>query len=545
MVALIVTIVLCTSLWDIIPSWAYPYLLVAIAFSLLFHVALISPYFIAYDIHLEYHFASLTASNAFWDRTIPNEYNGMLSITILPVIWSLILGVDLNWIFKIIYPLLYSLLPLVLYLAYKRQVGSRAAFLSAFLVISIDTFYFDMLGLARQIVASIFLVLLIFLISDRKIPPDKSNLLFLIFGAGLIVSHYSLAYLFLFLIVFTLCFGRFLKGSQPAGSLNSAGPVLICLTMMFAWYVFVSSVQFQIASNAVSFIISRTLESISGPGIAGLTPAYISPLHEIGTYLFYLLWLVILLGLLAVVLTSRRKAFTRSYLSFSIGAMLILMACLGVPSFAATLEVTRFYHFTSFLLAPFGLLGTFMVVDWFRRGMMSLRLLGNAPAAIVRQYSTRMTAIALVFVLLFQVGFIYEVAGDVPTSIPLSFEKKDTWPVYLQSAYIYEQDVVSAEWLSRSAPRILKVYGDHISVYGVLLSYGMMPTEKVEVLENHTAIVNEGQYVYLRSNNVRNGYLAGVYGHPLSALNTSQLRPLFNQMDAIYSNGQSQIYEPT
>ena len=58
--------------------------------------------------------------------------------------------------------------------------------------------------MARQQIAEIFLVLLVWLMIDRNIQQKKRKILYLLFGVGLIISHYSVTYLFMFMLLATI-----------------------------------------------------------------------------------------------------------------------------------------------------------------------------------------------------------------------------------------------------------------------------------------------------------------------------------------------------
>ena len=196
-------LVICSFSKKLIPNELHPLLVYVISFFLLFHVSLVSNYVIGYDVNLEMFFSKLTYNASFWDRTIPYTYNSMLSVTILPVVYSRFLNIDLNLFYKVVSPLIYSFVPVILYTSYRKLTSSRIAFFSVFLFMLMDTFYAAMIGLSRQMIAELFFALLVLLIANKTANP-KSKILFLVFSSGLIVSHYALSYIFIFYLVFTL-----------------------------------------------------------------------------------------------------------------------------------------------------------------------------------------------------------------------------------------------------------------------------------------------------------------------------------------------------
>lgn len=129
MVGIAVFLIGCTKF---IPKALYPVALVAIALALFYQYTLISPYLTGVDINLEYYFAKLVVNNSLWNPAIAHPFNAMASVVILCPVYSIVLSMDPAWVFKIIYPILFSLVPLGLYSMFKKQMNDRIAFLSYF-----------------------------------------------------------------------------------------------------------------------------------------------------------------------------------------------------------------------------------------------------------------------------------------------------------------------------------------------------------------------------------------------------------------------------
>ena len=187
----------------------YPIAIVSIAIALLFSSSLVSNYIVPMgsDSNVEYFVSKVAESNRFWNSTSYffgdlgfQRINAMLSIGILPNVYSILLGIDLTWVFKILFPIIFSLVPLVLYEFWRFHVQPKYAFLSAFLFMSLDTFYTEMLGLNRQIIAELFFALLFIVILSKQMNRSSKMLSFVIFSIGLVTSHYGLAEIFFFFI---------------------------------------------------------------------------------------------------------------------------------------------------------------------------------------------------------------------------------------------------------------------------------------------------------------------------------------------------------
>jgi uncharacterized membrane protein len=194
-------VALLTGLDEFIHKKLYPLAVFAITISLLYHKSLISMYVTGYDIQFEYYLCNLVKINGIWDPTLPMVYNGMLSIVMLAPIYSIILNMGMTWVFKIIYPLLFSLVPLGLYLIFQKQTNDKIAFLACFFFMSLAMSFGEMTALARQEIAELFLVLLILLMIDKNMDKTKRSFLFIVFGISLVVSHYGLSYLYMLCLI--------------------------------------------------------------------------------------------------------------------------------------------------------------------------------------------------------------------------------------------------------------------------------------------------------------------------------------------------------
>ncbi|HSV49570.1 MAG TPA: hypothetical protein VLH35_04575, partial [Candidatus Acidoferrales bacterium] len=148
----------------------YPFAIFIIALALLMHVSLISNYILPYggDSPVEMFVFQNTHQSAHWNATFMfasdeayGRYNAMLSITVLPTIYSNMLGIDPTWVYKIIYPLIFALVPVALYALWQPYIGKKLGFIAAFVFVAQSTFFTEMLALNRQMIAELFFVLLL------------------------------------------------------------------------------------------------------------------------------------------------------------------------------------------------------------------------------------------------------------------------------------------------------------------------------------------------------------------------------------------------
>jgi len=178
----------------------YPIAVFVIAVAMLYFGSLNSSYVWGWDIQKELYHANLVLANGVWNVSVSGATNSVASVTLLAPILSLTTDVSITWLFKIVYPLVFALVPLGLFVAFQRQTNDKIAFLSAFFVSLLFTFFGEMPALARQEIAELFLALLIILIVDKSqfIARKKSAYtMYAVFAVSLVMSHYALAFIYL------------------------------------------------------------------------------------------------------------------------------------------------------------------------------------------------------------------------------------------------------------------------------------------------------------------------------------------------------------
>ena len=524
----------------IVPRNVFPLIVIVIALSLLFQTAFSSNYLVGWDIHIEYYFANLTYVNRFWDSAIAHPYNGMLSVTILPVMYLDFLNVDLNTVFKIVYLLLFSLVPLALYFAFKKKTGPVIALLAVFFFMATDTFFVEMLGLARQIIAELFLALLVLLIAEDSFSLGKRRLLFIIFSVALIVSHYSLSYIFLLFLIASMVLTRLFKSHDNGQPRVITGQIVVFnAIVVLIWSVYVSPVLAKGVIYASSYIYSSLSGfSVTG-GISNVVPGYTSPLHEVATYLALGLQGFILLGLLAQIVKRKKVKFGAEYFSLSIAAAFMLLVSVLLPSVANSLNMSRFVNVALFWLAPFCILGVLAILQAFASSLAFVFRLKKRINLNSRKVGLFLISILLVSYFLFQVGFVYEISGDVPTSISLSRDHINRWQPYMQQLYIDDAGFASASWLSEFADNQSKVYVDFVSVQ--VNSYGSISPNRSTPYDFYPAAIyghTGGSYIYL-------GKQSTVYDtnqKQWRSLNATDYNELLNGQNRIFDDGSNQVY---
>jgi len=513
----------------LVPAELYPLILFVVALTLLFHFSLFSNYIIGGDIFGEYSAFRQTAINSYWNMGVSNKLYAMLSITILPTIYSAVLSLDGTSILKIIYPLIFAFVPLGLYRLFKSRVSKEVAFFSVFFFASNMVFFTEMPELARQMIGELFYILLFLTLFSNNVKGSARWLLFAAFSFGLVVSHYAMAYVFLSLI-FVVWLVGFLRKRKM---IVSAGMVALFAILTFAWFIYTSAASTfddllraanTVSNNFVSDFFnpqSRGTQVLEGIGASGINTFF----HFIGRYIYYVTEALVVIGFLGLLLKKRRSFLNDEFNLLVFCNILLLGACIVIPNFAGTFNITRFYHVALFFLAPFCVLGGIDVLSLLSGKKVKEKYLGLIVVLVV-----------LIPFFFFQTGFIYEVAKEESYSLPLSAYRFDTMKL-VSMGVLSESEVSSGVWLSQYRNLSRFVYADIES--GSIFDYSGVQNG---VWLSLGVPVRSGSYVYLRQYNVYDGIVFSSYGS-VGVFNVSQIVPSLDTTNIIYSSSSCEIYK--
>jgi uncharacterized membrane protein len=184
-------------------SGTYVSALYAISLALLLMYSLRSNHIFGWDINLEYEVFRTTLDNLVWKMSsYPGlDYNACLSITIVPTIFAQLMRVSGEYVFKVVFQILFAATPVMVYAYARRYLRHTLAFLSGFLVLSQTWFFEQMPALIRQEIAFIFFILLLLVLFDQRISRLIRYGLLGLFTLALVLSHYSTAYVWVALLV--------------------------------------------------------------------------------------------------------------------------------------------------------------------------------------------------------------------------------------------------------------------------------------------------------------------------------------------------------
>jgi uncharacterized membrane protein len=573
----------------ILPSM-FPLAIFSISICLLFQTTLMSPYLVGTDIYVEYQVFQQVYQHGIWNYSIPNPVNSCLSIAILGPVYARLLNVDSLWVFKAIYPFIFSFVPLALLRIFRIQFGPYRALFATFLFMAVPTFSLEMISLCRQQVAQLFFVVFILLLVDRRINHLPKLIMATIFVVSISISHYSFGIIGLIFMVTLIIFCLIMKNplfitlwktlTRKTGGLpqqferNSADdlpffvyliPIVIfiifesicysCISsginmelLTVSWTTYTGQLAEQVggalSTHSASFLINFGQRDELIKAALGLDFQSVSWQGKIFRILQYITQILIAIGCLRLLFSPRGLKIKPEYVSLSVTSVLLLLACIFIIGFAERLNATRWYHIALITLAPFCILGGEVVWQAIKSLVFRLRRIsivqndhGDSPP----NYKIAFSLCILMPYFLVTSGFLYEITGqsvkdkaDTPYSIALSSNRIDFIGVF------NKKDGAAASWLSSHAEKSALVSTDNHAYK--LLSLIRFPGQmnflnQVDSLASH--------YIYFSSWNLSRGELTYYVGpglrHTVIIENAPQLKGISGNSYTVYVNSGAKV----
>ncbi len=180
----------------------YPATIFLMSVSLLLMYSLRSNHIIDGDTHREYFMFRAISEHLYWSQLGFGNLDACLSITLMPAIYQIFLSLNPEYLLKLISSLLVSVLPLVVYFLSKKYLGSFYAFLaSVFLMSQIK--FLQTPSFTRVSIATLFFALAIWVLFHDGISEFSKRVLFIIFAASIVLSHYGVTYATFYVLLLT------------------------------------------------------------------------------------------------------------------------------------------------------------------------------------------------------------------------------------------------------------------------------------------------------------------------------------------------------
>jgi len=517
----------------------YPFIIFLLSLSLVFLTGGRSNHIlIGADTGMELFFLKMTSSLEYWKLTGISLLDACLAISILPSIYGTMLNINEEHIFKLLFTFITSLSPLVIYLIANQYFASFQAFLAAFFFMSQRVFLAGH-STARTNVALFFISIAVLLLINKNFNKPKTRVLFILTLLGIIVSHYSSAYIFFFILLiswilhgaycFALRFHPISKSNHLAGfnheycgrSISILGVVLF-FTMIFIWYSQLTQLPFSIGIDFIQKAIlnMKDLLILDSGGTADLLGADLSQKELAQQIELSITWLTFLLiGMGGFVTTfDLVRGKNRAYLPYILladSSILLLGLVFILPSVTYGYDVQRIFSVPVVILS------------------VSLIFGGTYFS---KKCSVKKIEFALMLILMIYFactsGMIYQFSGDT-RSLLLNSEGS----AYNKS-YIHDSESFSARWLSEHYVDSFRIYTDSYGLE-ILVSQSMISPSNIQWHLNENSIRRpDNHYLFLRSQNVLSNELIV---HENNMKRAISLQNLTGNLQ-IYSSGYSKVF---
>ncbi len=521
------------------PERLYPVVLYLISISLLLIYALRFPHIWGHDAHAEYYMFQTTLCNLHWKIVEHALLDACLSISLLPTIFQSITGAGAQeYLFKGVYVAICSFVPLAIYAISRRYVGSLYAFLASLFFVSQPTFL-SSAGSARTNVAIFFVALAVMVLFNDKIDPAKQRILLFVFILATVVSHYSTAYIFFFVVLFSWVAAEMVARMYVFERTMSLRIVSFFSVVIFIWYAQLTDAAFSVGvtfirdtlANLNNFFLeeSRTdmFQLLFGHGLAYSVLSKVNLLVTWCTFLFIGIGVLTMVGKFQEMVDIRGERLQKpDFLKtrFEVGYLTMVLACSGLllaivllPYISIGYDIYRLYSLVVVVLSVCFVIGGIVLS---KRTGLKLK-----PYLII--------LVILLSYLMFVTGVAYQIFG-APVSVILNSEG-DRYAC----EYIHDSEGCAAEWLaltlkenSRASVSVTDLFGSHR-----LLSQGIIPPGRIDDY-SFSGRGRGREYIYLYYTNAVMDKLV-VNG---TMCNMSEYRGAFVGYGRIYDSGSSEVY---
>ncbi|WP_292466019.1 DUF2206 domain-containing protein [Methanolobus sp.] len=527
----------------------YPLIIFSVSFSILYNVDLISNYIWGYDSFYLLYGANKSIFDGLWNMTDSMILPLLFSSILLPI-YSLLCDLEMVWVFKLVNPFLFSLVPVVLYLIYKKtylpnmRFDSSITFLASFVFIFYYGFFKDFPN--KQHVAELFLVLILLLsVTSFK----NKRIMLLLFTFSLITIHYAISYLFLISIIILYFLKIIISNHHPnaKNSIYSLNFVLIFLVLSISWYQFAA--QGDIFHNfiVVIYTLFQSLSDIflidSRSGISYALYESTSNWWAIFKLTHISLQILIFIGMVQLfILMMRNKLFSRENDIFIFTFVFYAYLLLQVIK-SSGMGFDRILQISLIFLSPISFLGLMSLLEVLqlagRKLIKQNIVVTKENISMIPHYSKYVFSIFLMIFFIFNSGVIFELANDYVPPYSVSLAKDASWNVY------FDSEISTIEWIKMNSGNhkiaFFNEWHNVIKSRDGLILHGTYSPEKLMFMSPNTQRINDA-YIYL-------GHFSKdkmTYDNQdIRTEETILYQDVLQKSNKIYSSGNSVVYLPS
>jgi len=514
-------------------------------------------------------------------RWVPNFDVGLGSLLangVLYPIYAVFTGLSMAAEWNLVNPFIVAMLPVALFEAYRRYISSKGAFLSVCLFMFSYSFYVLYPTGGRAATPVIFLGLLALAVSDDELAPTTQQVVVLLFGAGVAVTHYGTAYVVMFALLtasFTFAVLKFLVGIDFPERLTrffSEGTIKQALTaasdrslaidrpavlnssyvayytsIALAWYLYTglggkfSTLPRKVVDGIQGVLYAET----SGSAVTSFQQDYSAISITLAKYLYVVFGLLIAFGIAVAVfklVITREKAVPTGHLALGIG-FFAMFGGSALPSGNA-FAVARVMMIIFTFAAPFvavGLEALPSALAWVRPEFDSGEFTTVVQAGL---------AVVLTVFFLLNSGFVAETVtkGYAPSN-SASQERlleSDNPQLRLRATECVQCNIQTHIWIGDKIPQGSDIYTgvqmeNQLDYYGGTIGASVDGGHNYQMVNSSMSDIPEGAYVGLLAYNLD---LQGFsIGYKFNFYETD-LGP-YTDGNILYSNGNAVVaHEP-
>jgi len=540
-VVLVATVPLLAA-FDRLPPRLYPLAIATGTLTLLFHTFLLTNYVWGWDIQFQYYTAS-RALNSAWDPSFPRPTNSLTTIVILSTSVATISGTSLDVVFKIVYPLLYALFPVTIYLATRTRLDRKLSLFSALVVAFYSQTYLRMAG--KQHISQLFIGLFVVALLRDSIAPQKRRILLFVYLFGVVISHYSSSLLFGGILLVGTLSVIFVSERVTAADITEIRSVAFRPLLAFAylgilscWYLYTSNgvvfdgifvyFPYEILSNFSDLLFAASERTGSHTVQTALLKSVIKQVHVVLHLCFQFLIAAGLLRELGAVARRHETEFSPILVALATPMFAFLVLAFFMEGHFGS---DRAYDLGLVLLAPFGLVGYETLAK-----RLSDRLEGRwvtAKSTDNGATSRRIFSVFLVLFLIFNAGVVYHVSGTSYTL--LAFQQDYDYPTFS------DEEIAGVEWLSEHTSDG-SLYADRYGEVALNRTHDHL-SGRMNRFWPDTERIPPGSYIYFRSTNVDDEMLTHDSQTRHTALSDATFSRTVHMTNKVYTNGESNVYQ--
>jgi uncharacterized membrane protein len=522
----------------------YPAVIFLIGISIVLVLALRSDHLIGVDIHNEYYLFLRTIESGIWQQINSSDsvfrlLDACLSISILPAVYQSILNIDPEILFKILYPAIFSITPLVVYIISKRLLESFPAMMASI-------FFMSQLGFIwasynpRTSTAVLFFALSLMVIFHAQIDKAARDILFVVFSCSCVLSHYSTTYIFFCILVVTWMAVQLRSiiakhrcvdcRSRPIDAATkgrvSALMLLILLAMIIIWYVIVTGGPFYSFKEFITTTYHSLPQmfNLESKGV-GISQAFgvgldLKQVPQIITVAFTWLTVIFLCAGVSSMVANwlgYKTAFSAEMpdpesFFLAIASFSILAASLALPYIGRAYGIDRLYIQMMVISSPFFVIGSTEMAKRLHIKRADLLLL-----AVLIPY------------LLCNAGAMHQIF-DIDKVITLNSHGQ-----MFDELYVHDQETYAARWIYEKSEEWTDIYSDFLGTNRLTSQGGIQSSiYMADLIERHSA--PDIGYIYIR-------YCGAVNGRLLDSdriwHNITSYQEQLKKMNLIYDDGGS------